>query len=175
MVKRSLSLFAVSLAFVSTSVLAAAKFQSSFRMVCVTEFPTTSIVAEKVADEMVVQVFHHNGMKFMPLHSGIITPNDLPVMEQKAKEFAKIGDHYEFRWDVSKCERMDNEIFSCHGGKDTVINGTIVNPFSLYTQRVTSVSDAGTFEKLNVGFLISIDKNSQNFSMGYEKYECAIE
>lgn len=174
MIRKTLSTLTLGLVFAS-SAFANNKFQESFRMLCVTEFPTTSIIAEKVGTELVVQVIHHHGMKFMPLHSGIITPNDLSTLAKKADDFGKIGDRYEFRWDMKKCERTDNELFSCHGGKDTVIEGTPVNPFSIYTQRVTSESDAGKFEKLHVGFLISIDKESHSFSMGYEKYECAFE
>ena len=173
MIRKTLSTLTLGLVFAS-SAFAGNKFQESFLMLCMTEFPTTSIIAEKAGDEMVVRVIHHNGFKYMPLHSGIITPNDLPTMAKKAKDFEKLGNLYEFRWDMSKCERTDNEIFSCHGGKDTVIEGTPVNPFSIYTQRITSESDAGTFTKIHVGFLISIDKSSQSFSMGYENYECAI-
>ena len=141
-------------------------------MTCVTEFPTTSIVVETIDKEVVARIFHHNGFKYMPLHSGIITPADLETMRLKAQEFAKIGDEYEFRWNIADCKRQDNEIFSCIMGKPTTINGVEVKPFSIYTRRITSESDAGVFENMEVSFLIDIEKSAQSFSMQYERNEC---
>lgn len=141
-------------------------------MTCITEFPTTTIMMETENNEVSVRVIHHNGFKYMPLHSGIITPADLDTMRLKAEQFAKLGNFYEFKWDLSDCSRQDNEIFSCMKGKPTTINGTAVAPFSVYSKRITSESDAGTFENIEISFLIDIEKSSQHFSMKYDRNEC---
>ena len=146
-----------------------------FRLICMTEFPTTSIAVQTEGDEVIARVIHHNGMKYMPLHSGIMTPNDLTHFADKAKVFAKLGDHYEFRWGRSKCERQDQDLFSCELGKDTEINGTKVNPFSIYSRRLTTESQIGKYEKLELSFIITIEDSTQNFSMSYYKNECYLE
>lgn len=166
---RMISTIILFLLFLSASAFAEI---TPFRMICMTEFPTTSIVAETEGHELIVRVVHHNGMKFMPLHTGIMTPNDLNHFAQKASLFAKLGDHYEFRWGTSKCTRQDQDLFTCDLGKETVINGTKVYPFSVFTKRVTIESQVGKYENLEIGFMIDIEKSSQSFSMRYDKSEC---
>lgn len=147
---------------------------SSFAMQlsCITEFPTTSVVSEIEGDEFVVHVFHHNGVRYMPLYTGIITPNDLPNMAAKAEMFASIGDHYVLRWDLSKCKRVNQDIMSCTGGKDTEINGVIVRPWGIFTKTINSNFDVYSSEQIEVSFMMDIEDKAANFSMQYMKEEC---
>ena len=165
-----ISTFLTLAAFLISQPLAAA----ATRMTCVTEFPTTSVFMESEGEETVVNVIHHHGFKYMPLHSGIITPSDLQTMAQKAALFEKLGDRYEFRWNSSDCTKVGENIIQCYSGKPTSINGTEVKPFSVYTKATHSQSHAGTFNSLEVSFLIDIEGSSQHFSMSYDASECAF-
>jgi hypothetical protein len=140
---------------------------------CVTEFPTTSVVGEMDKKEFVVHVIHHNGMKYMPIQTGMITPSDLAALAQKTEEFAKLGDYYIFRWDGSKCKTIDRDIMNCSDGKETVINGTKVNPWSISTKRIHSEFDGAQFDQIEVSFGIEISGKMQYFSVQYSKDECA--
>lgn len=146
--------------------------EAQINRVCVTDFPTTSVAAQTNNDEVVVRVIHHNGFKYMPLYTGIITPNGIQALSEKADLFEKLGDQYEFRWDLKDCVIKNKEIYHCDFGKPAVINGISVKPFSMWTKKVREESTAGVFEQMEVNFTLTIDKSSQHFSMSYQKHEC---
>jgi hypothetical protein len=39
-------------------------FAAPINMACITEFPTTSFIAETEGDELIVKVIHHNGVGY---------------------------------------------------------------------------------------------------------------
>lgn len=147
---------------------------SSFavNLACVTEFPTTSIYGEVEGDDFVVKVYHHNGTGYMPLHIGVITPNDLPEMQRRAEDFERLGELYEFRYPVENCQRIDQDILSCNGGKETEINGVKVRPFSLYTMRISSEMDLAKFDETQVSILMEIEGQTRHFASKYMANEC---
>ena len=61
--------------------------------VCSTEHPTTSVSVETVEEKVYLRVLHHNGLKFAPIHSGVITLHDIPYLEKKGGLFARMGEH----------------------------------------------------------------------------------
>ncbi len=160
-----LTFAALLLLFVSAST-------QAMSLACVTEWPTTSVYASTVGDELVVKVFHHNGEGYLPLYTGIITPNDLPKMQLKADLLMKLGRLYEFRYDLKNCTRVNEDIMSCIHGKETELNGIKYQPFSMYTKRISHEYDRGSYEQIEVAFLLVFNGESQHFSMQYMKDEC---
>ena len=146
---------------------------SMVNLTCVTEWPTTSTLLRIINKEAVVTVYHHNGHQFMPLHMGIVTPNDIDNLSKKAESFAKLGDRYEFRWDLSDCEKK-GELFQCTNGKPATINGVLVKPFSIYTMKNQIDSMVGKFSNYEVALLIDFDGQSHHLSMTYQPWECAF-
>ncbi|MFP5386196.1 MAG: hypothetical protein ACLGHN_08965 [Bacteriovoracia bacterium] len=147
---------------------------SAMEVICVTEFPTTSVVGDVEGDEFVVNIIHHNGMKYMPIYTGMTTPNDLATLAEKANDFAKLGDHYIFRWPLANCKREDSDIMGCSGGaSEFEVNGTKVKPWGMYTKRIHTESDIFSYEQVEVSFLLEIDGKNHSFSMQYAKGECA--
>lgn len=144
------------------------------RIFCMTEFPTTSVIAEQDGDRLRVQVLHHNGVAYMPLHTGVMTPNDLATLEQKAGRLKRLGDAYELSWPVEKCEFSGDGIVSCLGGDAVTINGVEVKPWALYTRQLRSASSVGVFENAEVGLMLDVAGQTESFSMVYERNECAI-
>lgn len=147
----------------------------ALRLTCVTEYPTTSVVGEEEGDMFTVHVFHHNGMKYMPISTGMNTPNDIPYLQEKAESFAKIGDHYVFQWKLEKCKRVDQELMYCSGGEETEIEGVKVRPWSLWTKRIKSEFDLGSFSQIEVSFNLAIESKDWHFSMIYQDTECSQE
>lgn len=142
-------------------------------MACVTEFPTTSFIAETEGEDLVVKVIHHNGVGYMPLHGGVITPNDLAVLSTKAENLKRLGDFYTLRWKSNKCTLIGT-FLSCYGGEDIQINDAKVSPWALYTSAQRSESNLGVFENMEVGLMLDIDGKTESFSMKYEKSECSF-
>ncbi len=162
-----------SLIFVSALFVASHAFAA--RIFCMTEFPTTSIIAEEDGGKLRVQVLHHNGVAYMPLHTGVMTPNDLSTLEQKAGRLKQLGEAYELSWPAEKCERSGNGIVTCLGGDTVNINGVEVKPWALYTRQLRSESGVGVFENTEVGLMIDVAGQTESFSMVYERSECAIQ
>ena len=65
-------------------------------MLCITEYPTTSFVAMTEGDTINVRLFHHNGTQFMPIWSNVITPNDLPMLNEVASVLSDLGTDLKF-------------------------------------------------------------------------------
>lgn len=148
-------------------------FAAAINMACVTEFPTTSFIAETEGDELVVKVIHHNGVGYMPLHGGVITPNDLALLSKKAETLGRLGDFYTLRWKSEKCSLIGS-FLSCYGGEDTQVGDAKVSPWALYTSSKRSESNIGVFENMEVGLMLDIDGKTESFEMKYEKSECSF-
>lgn len=162
--------------FISTALIAlgVSLSVSAMEVICVTEFPTTSVYGETQEDEFVVHVIHHNGMRFMPIYTGMVTPHDLATLAKKAEEFSKLGDHYIFRWPASSCKREDTDLMGCSGGATEVeMNGTKVKPWGMFTKRIHTEADIFAYDQVEVSFHLEIDGNNHSFSMQYAKGECA--
>lgn len=144
----------------------------AMKLSCVTEFPTTSVYGVEEGDEFVVQIYHHNGTGYMPLHMGVITPNDLPVLAERAEDFHRLGDYYEFRYPLEKCQRVSDVIMSCTHGKDAVVNGVKVRPWSIHTIKLTGEMASASWNEVQVSFLMDIDGKSRNLSYKYADFEC---
>lgn len=147
-------------------------FAAPVDVVCVTEIPSTSVNAQMQGQELEVHVIHHFGMKFMPIETGMVTPSDLPLLAQKAKVFEKLGDHYIFHFDPANCNRTDKDLMSCSAGKEVIVNGVKVKPWSFYTKRIHGELDLGAYEIIEVNFNLGINGKVHHFSMQYSKNEC---
>jgi hypothetical protein len=144
----------------------------AMKVSCVTEFPTTSVYGSQEGDDFVVRIYHHNGVGFMPLHMGVITPNDLPSIAEKAADFERLGDYYEFRYPLEKCSRFDQDILSCTFGKETKINGISVKPWSFTTMRVSTEMGITSFQETHLMILMEIDGKGRDLSYKYANHEC---
>lgn len=146
------------------------------RQLCMTEFPTTSFMVTPSAHENLdVKIFHHNGVDYLPLHQGIITPNDLGIMSKRAVVLKSLGEEMDLSMSAKNCEFVDHLNFSCFGhANENVrnINGKTVKLWSLYSYRQTDVSFAGTFEYVNMSANFDVDGESLSISMKYQLNEC---
>lgn len=81
---------------------------------CVTEIPTTSTLFEKTPSGYRLQIIHHNGEKWGPIHKGVTTTNDLPTLEKKALKLLKLGAAYEVNYKSSECRALGTSEFICY-------------------------------------------------------------
>lgn len=141
-------------------------------MACVTEHPTTSFVAFTEGENINVRLIHHNGVKYMPVWSNIITPNDLPVISETANILSELGNSMNFTIPASSCE-VDGMMINCFGHSGVQeINGHKVNLWAVYTKIENERSFAGEFNSIWSNLAIDVDGKSYWIPMKYYDYEC---
>ena len=141
-------------------------------MACVTEYPTTSFVAFSEGGDLNIRLIHHNGVKFMPIWSSIITPNDLPVITETASILSELGNELNFTIPAKACG-VDGMMMNCFGrSEEQVINGHKVNLWSVYTKLENEKSFAGEYNYVWSSLAIDVDGKSYWIPMKYYDYEC---
>ncbi|MBC7714198.1 MAG: hypothetical protein H7177_12715 [Rhizobacter sp.] len=142
-------------------------------MACVTEYPTTSFIAMTDGDTINFRLFHHNGVQFMPIWSNVITPNDLPMLNEVAQVLSDLGTDLNFSMPVDSCEVQDGFLINCFGNQPAIdINGHKVALWSVYTKQDTETSFAGEFSNVWTSMAIDVDGKSYYLPMKYSEFEC---
>ncbi len=143
-------------------------------LACVSEPQATSFGFQSGQDgRLHVTVINHLGVDSMPIHYGIVTPYDLPKLAAKAEVLKKLGEQFELYWSLKNCKSRGPKLFECFGGGETTnINGMVVEPYSIYTTRITSEGPSGIYERINVNVDLTIDKKTYKFSNTYSEKEC---
>lgn len=146
------------------------------KQLCMTEFPTTSMMVVPSENENLnVKIFHHNGVDYLPLHMGIITPNDLAIMAKRADILKSLGEDLDLFMSAKNCQFVDYLNFSCFGYTNETtpkVNGKTVKLWSLYSYRQTDVSFAGTFDYVVMSANFDVDGESLSIGMKYQLNEC---
>lgn len=160
----------------ATSALLSTSLFAETRQLCMTEFPTTSMmVVPSDNGNLNLRIFHHNGVNYLPLHMGIITPNDLTIMAKRATVLKDLGDDLDLFMSAKNCQFVDYLNFSCFGysnEKAPRVNGRTVKLWSLYSYRQTDVSFAGVFDYVVMSANFDVDGESLSIAMKYQVNEC---
>jgi hypothetical protein len=166
---------AIAVAITTTIAISAhAKPVENIKFECVTGYPTTSYLVRTEGKEVVMQVFHHNGAKYMPIHEGNVVPNDLPMLAKKAAEFPKMGEEQEWRFPLERCQIYGPGLMACHGGETKTLNGTKVEVMSVTTSTSTQQVYDYTFKsyKVSVGVKMETLPTVDTLTMTYGEKEC---
>lgn len=83
---------------------------------CVTELPTTSYFLEQNDEGYKLTIYHHNGTDYMIVYDSPVTPADLPMIEERAKEMKKLGDRVSFQFPKENCTN-NGMYWRCYRGK----------------------------------------------------------
>ena len=139
---------------------------------CVTEYPTTTFIAQTVDDYVQLQLIHHNGVKYAPVWQSLITMNDISTITEHANRLADLGDHLKFSMPAEKCQ-MNGVQLNCFGFQPTVIiNGHEVSLWAAYTSEQTDSSHAGDYSYVTTTLALDIDGKTHFVPMKYASYEC---
>ena len=134
-----------------------AKNKLNYEFKCQSTMPTTSFLLKTVDDHVVLTTVHHNGTSYMPIHEGIIVPNDFSYLKSVADVLVKMGEHNEFKFPLKKCEIHGYGLISCRGGESKVINGKEFEALSFYTSKITEEALGNVFQKNKVVLSVYID------------------
>jgi hypothetical protein len=147
-------------------------FAVDLNLACMTETPTTTLVVQTKNGIVQFDLYHHFGVKYMPIHSGVITPNDLGTLSDRASLLADLGDHLTFTIPSDSCQ-MDGMIFNCFGSQPaSTIGGHKVSFWSAYSTTYDEVSSAGIYSYVTTNLGIEVDGQTLFLPMKYFGEEC---
>ena len=143
---------------------------------CNTESPTTSAdVSEDVANDVFrIMWTHHYGTKYMPIHNYVVTPQDLPLLQEKATALAALGSKFTMEFPRSKCRWASPKVFQCFSGNTKIINGISVRSVSFHTSYSKKESIAGNIEIMTLHATLNLDGKSYSFGMDYNPKFCTL-
>lgn len=174
---KTIKLILISLLFPAVSLAAiGSKVQKELSFRCVSSMPTTSFILTDKGSEVVLTTIHHNGTKFMPIHEGIIVPNDLPYLTSKAEVLQKMSDFNEFKFPKEKCQVYGPDLINCSGGERKKFGDLEIEALSVSTSKVTEEFMGRAFASYRVSLFINITDfvPSQLISMNYYDKECVF-
>lgn len=162
-------LFFLIISFVSLVASASQKMDLS----CVTEYPSTSFFIREVDNTVIVEVFHHNGTGYMPIFDGLLTPNDVSMVNDQAQLLRKLPTSQRFEWPREKCESQGTMIFSCFGNTEEQIqNGHKVKGWSFYSSALSETNFVGSYKYYKLNLSLTIDGKTYSMPMKYGENEC---
>jgi hypothetical protein len=139
----------------------------AFNFVCSTEHPTTSISVENLEGRVTLRMIHHNGLKFAPIHSGVITLNDIPFIEKKGSLFSKMGEHLVLEFDLARCKKHQEGNYSCYNSNPATIGELEVKSFGFQTYKSTSELYGMRFESLLFRLNVTVGNRSLSSTIEY--------
>ena len=144
---------------------------------CVNRMPTTSFILAIEGDEAVLTTIHHNGVQFMPIHDGVIVPNDLSYLNAKSTLLTKMGERNSFRFPLKNCRVYSSGLVNCFGGNRQTFAGTEMEALRVFTSRIRQESRGQMRETFKVTLEVHVLGFSpvQELSISYDDSECRFE
>lgn len=141
---------------------------------CRTEFPTTSMFLRPTQgkESFTLTVTHHNGEKWMPVHKGVITVNDLPTIEERALKLLKMGAEYSVEFPKEQCRLIEGQEVSCYARGPLYIGEQQVQSVSFHNYTTQSRLFQQTFETHVVSMSVTIENRGLTQTMDYTPRDC---
>jgi hypothetical protein len=147
---------------------------------CVNSMPQTSFILrtddKSNTDEVILTTIHHNGTQFMPIHEGVVVPNDFNYLNDVAGVLTLMGDRNEFRFDRRKCKIYGPGQMSCSSGSREIFQGREMQALFLNISHITEKAFGRTFENIKVTLSIYVSNFApvQDLVMYYQPQECQL-
>jgi hypothetical protein len=141
---------------------------------CKSKAATTTFQLRSVGDEVVLTTIHHNGTKYMPIHEGVVVPNDIKYLKEKSTLLEKMGDRNEFRFPRAKCHTYGKGLMGCFGGDTKKFGDTEMTALSFNTakMRQQAFDTEVEYTKVTLSVQISGYVPVQDLVMYYYDDEC---
>ncbi|MBY0386296.1 hypothetical protein K2X05_14155 [bacterium] len=149
----------------------AADFRTRFS--CATDHLTTSFALIENKDSFELQVMHHNGVDFIPIHLGLITAYDLTYLKEVGDLFKKMGAHYTIQFKKENCTNSNNE-WSCSKNEVQTIGTLDVKSLFFSLSKSLLISSIGQTEYRNANVSIVVGSNSYTIPMQYSAENCVF-
>lgn len=161
-------------AFQSTS-FAQEVIPRSLDLLCMTEFPTTSFIGETINNRFNVRFVNSNGVKHMPIHSGLVTIEDIKLLEKRAEVLKNLDDVAEFSFDVKSCTVYQDQTFRCANGSSfKTKNGTEFEVYSIRSSLVKMFFSDFQYDQVQISVSFIVKGETYDVPMSYGASECGI-
>lgn len=146
------------------------------RMTCMTSEPTTTYLIYEREEDYKIVIFHHHGVKFMPIHTGTITPNDIGFLKNRAEKLQKMGYRAEVFFKKSECKN-DGVLWTCYK-RDTVMVGDLKADGVSFMMHKKKTIFAGQYEWISIETFMSFGERegsmttSIDMRYSYSEREC---
>ena len=112
--------------------------------------------------------------QYMPIFDGLATPNDVPVIAERAAVLSSLGTYLRFEWPLKKCRVIDTLVEYCMGSTENQeINGHKVSAWSFDTSLHVDKNFAGKFTSHKVNLSLEVDDKDYYIPMKYAEGECS--
>ncbi len=113
-----------------------ARSKEPVSLLCMTAMPTTTFELREAGDDYLLKVRQSNGVSYMPIHEGVVTPSDFPYLKNKANMLTKLGDYTEFHFAKKDCHIDGKGLISCGNGETKTFDGIQMQALNFYTSKV---------------------------------------
>jgi len=135
---------------------------------CVTAIPTTSIIMKDTDGKKWLEIIHHNGIQFAPIHSGTITLNDFDFIQRKGQLLAKMGEMIRVSFEPESCKYHEAGNYSCYKNIKTTIGSLAVNGYGIQTYSSESFLYGTSFREFHFKFYVNTSGRNIDMQMNYD-------
>lgn len=142
---------------------------------CITSgLPTTSFLLTEKEDHVALTVIHHNGPKYAPVLSGVVTPEDINLIKKSGEFFSKLGERFTVKFSKENCELEENKFFRCSLREPSEIASVKID--QIYFNTSEAVEKIPGFEFVSTHVHASFRSNYEEFNleMRYYDQDCKI-
>lgn len=144
-----------------------------FKIQCVTSPPTTSLSIVSDGEEVTLRMYQHNGVKYMPIHRGIITSHDLKLLQERSDVLLKLPTLLELKTPAKDCKVFSDFKMRCFGRSGSEQGDVKVDSFYFYSHTVTTeVGGYNPFVATGVSLELTIDHKNYSIPMDYHEGDC---
>lgn len=139
--------------------------------------PTTSffLYPNAGSDQFDLTVIHHNGLKYAPIHRGIVTLNDLNSILQKGETLALTGEQFHLSFERENCRVISDQEIVCHHSKPTQIGELDVRGYTLHTYTQQSQLLGQSLKENIVTLSLGVKNTSYDIVMNYSSSDCLFQ
>jgi hypothetical protein len=154
------------------------QFQESLpeqaRINCMTQYPTTTMFFYPNEDVggFSLRVIHHNGIKWMPIHKGTITLNDLYTLNIRGNQLALLGSAYTLDFKKENCRLIESGELTCFSRTPVQIGEQTVESYSFHNYDVKTRLYQQDFVTHVMSLGIRVGNQILNQSMDYNPMDC---
>lgn len=143
---------------------------------CMTEFATTTMQFgyRPENDRFTLAVVHHNGEKWMPVHKGLITINDLPTIEDRAQQLVKMGSVYTVDFEPENCRAIEEGELVCFRRTPTYLGELEVRSASFHNYTTTTRLYGQEFLTHVLSLGITVGNFGLSQAMDYHPNDCVM-
>ena len=123
-----------------------------------------------------VTMSHYNGAKYIPIHEGIITVNDIDYLAEKASVIKSLPVEMKFKGESKDCEWTSGFKAQCFSRKAQQLGNQSSDGFHIMVmEKQTTILDYSPFQSVLVRLRMRINGKSYSIPMEYADGECKIQ